>query len=62
MEELDKIFIKIEKKKNIIFEFSKKFEELSQNHNLTKKETSQKSKNLYKMFIKEMKSIDKHFN
>lgn len=61
MDDLDKIFEKLDKKKDLISEYSDKMEELENNEQLSKMEIYKQSKALYKMFMKEMKSIDKQF-
>ncbi len=59
MDELEKIFKKLDSKKLLISKYSKLFKELEQNSYLSKNEIYKLSKKLYNDFTKEMKSIDK---
>ena len=60
MDELQPIFDKLEKKRQLIIEYEDKFSKLDeQKNNLSSKDFFKEQKQLYKEFEKKMKTIEK---
>lgn len=60
MDELQLIFDKLEKKRQLIIEYEDKFSKLDdQKNNLSSKDFFKEQKQLYKEFEKKMKTIEK---